>query len=892
MGDKRWEDSAGNVFLPRPMTERDLDDFKRAVPNRGLFEPVHKETEDFNLMFQGDAIVGCLDLPTFKPLDLTASQDEIKELVTYIRKYKGSVFAYNSTPCLFKLAATIHQNLNIVYHKKLDIYYKLIETLIDLYEEVKKRTKPYKLVWDTENRKPLPVQILKRYPFFEYEKWKAIIKNLKLQRAGKVLTTNVIEPIPVSDPEPKPLDDEKSLQEGLNKTLQQLEETLDKIHLSSIASSETPEIDKAIYALGRLSIKDVATQTKAKFNSRFYFAYQDSKLLDLTEAIIYHSVFSVVLDKKGNPSDLNGRLDYPILVAKPGQAMQRNIPMPGLYISLEKSGDAFFSIKGAKVQKLLFGGIGEFVKGDGTKTAHEFKEKIESYMDNYAKYNFLASVSVESIYKRNDYSLDLITEKISEVVIAALPYTVQEVIDNLKSIFANYDSFLKTIGEERIRSLIIERLRKWVRDFLVKKIGVKIVPLLNAASAVYDAFDGEEERVMVRHTIAYMILAIKGTVKDDMTIAAKGLSKIMASKFQEEIVQAIAKKAAEKGVKLVKKVVSDKKTQSQNDKSQGQEQAETKSNVSDPNSDNLSSEPKTGNPDHNTDVTHAQKKPYDVIKDSTAKELAEADKLVQKEKIKQAVVKTDPDQKDRKRTRKTGDTKTEDRAVGGKGTEDESKKAKAADNAKTVDAKTPTDQDKGIDKKIAANPPIKIDPSYTKKSGLNEKELNFVERSAEIYREEMIKRKSMKPNVASNEAHVATQNRLKKEFPNVVVSEEPTGITGPKTPRSVAHLRSGDIQMNRQSNDKQSQSANTGPIVELKRTAKLYGKTLVTNPRKPKPGVERVERVESDQIQSYEILNRELGVPVYVVDRHGHIFTPDPDTTEGWIQVGGNKRTK
>ncbi len=51
-------------------------------------------------------------------------------------------------------------------------------------------------------------------------------------------------------------------------------------------------------------------------------------------------------------------------------------------------------------------------------------------------------------------------------------------------------------------------------------------------------------------------------------------------------------------------------------------------------------------------------------------------------------------------------------------------------------------------------------------------------------------------------------------------------------------------------------------------------------------------KVETDQIQAYEIIYREgindyTSRPVVVISSRGEIFAPNPDADEGWTKIGG-----
>jgi hypothetical protein len=410
---------------------------------------------------------------------------------------------------------------------------------------------------------------------------------------------------------------------------------------------KTPTIAEAVRLLSSLSLRDLSRATGVTFT----VPDLDAKLVGLTEIILYHSVYTVVLDGQGEPFDLHGRLDYPILVPEPGSQMQRNCPPPGVYISVQKYGDGSFRIGEGPITKLLFGGAGSFVEyGYGYSGPHEFQTTIQRYLDALGR-SYIASVSTRSLFQRRDITIDSISDTVPRLVEAALPFTVREVTSRLEKDIEDYPRFLASLAEELVRTLIHEQIRERVRDYLVKKLGPKVIPFLNAASAVYDAVAGAEERMRVRHALAAVILALKGTSSDDMTISAKVLSKVMADEVYERIRQGLVNR----GAKLAKHAARHVKPQA---KVQGPAPDAPPEAPPEP----KAPEPTIGNAavDARGNVTHQKPvpKPYDPFdKPLSAQEIAEVERL-------QAARK----QKEAEQARKTGDTGAGDTGTGATGT--------------------------------------------------------------------------------------------------------------------------------------------------------------------------------------------------------------------------------
>jgi hypothetical protein len=424
---------------------------------------------------------------------------------------------------------------------------------------------------------------------------------------------------------------------------------------------KTPTIAEAVRLLSSLSLRHLSRATGVTFT----VPDLDAKLAGLTEVILYHSVYTVVLDRQGEPFDLHGRLDYPILVPEPGSQMQRNCPPPGVYISVQRYGDGSFRIGEGPITKLLFGGAGSFVEyGYGYSGPHEFQTTIQRYLDALGR-SYIASVSTRSLFQRRDITIDLISDTVPRLVEAALPFTVREVTSRLERDIEDYQRFLASLSEELVRTLIHEQIRARVRDYLIKKLGPKVIPFLNAASAVYDAVAGAEERMRVRHALAAVIMALKGTSSDDMTISAKVLSKVMADEVYERIRQGLVNR----GAKLAKHAARHLKPQ-----------AKAQAPAPDAPAPDAPPEPKapeatTGNAavDASGNVTHQKPvpKPYDPFdKPLTAQEIAEVERL-------QAARK----QKEAEQARKTGDTGAGDTGTGDTGTGDDATGHRQADPA-------------------------------------------------------------------------------------------------------------------------------------------------------------------------------------------------------------------
>ena len=183
------------------------------------------------------------------------------------------------------------------------------------------------------------------------------------------------------------------------------------------------------------------------------------------------------------------------------------------------------------------------------------------------------------------------------------------------------------------------------------------------------------------------------------------------------------------------------------------------------------------------------------------------------------------------------------------------------------------------------NPPVwygsKPIAMRSRVGGLTTRMKEFVARAATIFREEIKRLQDLGLNIRerSIEAHKNAQNRLRKEYPDVTEHGEPlTGITGPASAKGQPNVRVADSTYV----DPTSPARETTPAdlnIEFKHTAYPTndGRVLHTSGG-------RDPNVTSEQIQAYEVGQRELGVPTFVINGRGEIY----GLSRGrWTKVGG-----
>ena len=319
--------------------------------------------------------------------------------------------------------------------------------------------------------------------------------------------------------------------------------------------SRTPLVNNAIRQLSSYTLADLRTATTAKLQS----PWEDDKLIEHTNVILYHSVVTMVLDKAGNPFDLRytpdrrGLLDYAVLVPELGSQMRRALPNPGgVTVSVQRYGDTTFRIENDKISKVLFGGVGSFREvGYGYTGKHALQETVEQFLKGAGGY--IASVSAEAAFNPAEADLSRINLRLYDLAEAATPHVINEMKARLKNVVENWQEILEQGVWEAIKNVVIDEIRDRIQKYVIKKIGESIVPVVNAAFALYDLATGSAARTRMRYAIACAILAVKGTTEEDTELAARVVSKVVADEFEDKIIEALINAAKHVGKKVVRR---------------------------------------------------------------------------------------------------------------------------------------------------------------------------------------------------------------------------------------------------------------------------------------------------------------------------------------------------
>jgi hypothetical protein len=464
----------------------------------------------------------------------------------------------NSTSCLLKAAASFHQLLLIYLLSSMeDRGIAVAGTLLDIFREVERRTKQpyqYKITLDTNDLfQPLPRQILTGFPLGQSSLWQQSTKRRPTTPTGAKARPARAALTPVVNKEDRPVD-----QKELDRALENAEKNASVAKaLNSIPPDGAPLVRLYVENLKLLTLEDVYRQTNVSIKN-----HAEWKLSQLVEVIFYASYMTLVLDANGEPFDGQGILGlFPYGMILPSKKFKtvKLIPPPGRYVSLGPLAGQQFSLDGGTIQKLPveYSGIIGFQEVDVTgHWTPDYQEEANKVLGRNKVY--LGSLVVESAYSQfqKEITLSSLYLGLQDMVDDTLPYLIVVVAKKVESWFENYEDFLKDIGEQVIRTLVIETLKDLAKWYVIKKVGKRVIPVINAVAAVKDMVgkmigeDDEPETIAVNCVRLYL----KGTKQDDRTLSAKIMANIMGDAFEAKIKQALIDKAVSKGVKLVEAV--------------------------------------------------------------------------------------------------------------------------------------------------------------------------------------------------------------------------------------------------------------------------------------------------------------------------------------------------
>jgi phage baseplate assembly protein W/predicted DNA-binding protein YlxM (UPF0122 family) len=520
----------------------------RGVAGRGLLtDPRPAETLETIYDEQADLVLGCREQDSLN--DLTAAVDVLERLppadagdqptIVFDRHtlkrliIVGGYLAtfQNRTPCLLRLAALLDKSLSrhLFVHYPRE-FFGIVELLVRIGDEIIARTrKPYSTFASLQQNPKLDPRVLKIDPLPRYPFWQDLIDV----RDGRAMIRN---------PRPRPeerfkVEDEQSWQETLDEIERNLEATRVDLSIAAAQRGDAPLINGHLKNLRELKYSHIEQQTRARFPP----LWRDTPVAEDVDLILYNSVYSVTLDKNGNPKRIPGITPYALLIPQPGDNLIRQMQPPGLYLSVTQLARYQFAVNGLKVQNLLYSGITGFTETENAfKFIHKLQERLQAYIKNQSM-KAIAVIIVPEAFVSADLSIGAVKRRMPDLIAALTRHALVELLKRAKNALENYEEVLKNTTKQVIQGIVEDKIEDWAREWLIKKIGKKIIPGLNLISAISDLID-DAEAEMIRAMIACVIMATKSRRPDDLTISSKILADIAMDKVQEAVIKELVKR--------------------------------------------------------------------------------------------------------------------------------------------------------------------------------------------------------------------------------------------------------------------------------------------------------------------------------------------------------------
>lgn len=556
----------GKPVEPKPASP--VNPASRMLHNRSV--PVQLPIEQ---LFTMDIVsntpkFACADFSLFKgdlhkpsTLDLERQYRSLYAAIIWMKQ--------SSTGCLLQAALAFNQLMVLCFNaNQTDKALTIASTLVDIYNEIEKRTRQpyqYKLVASTLYR-ALDKRLLSVFPLSEVPKWRMIIKNPKAIKKNKISTRSQDE---VNEVKGASLTEEQyqSSRSELEKVLDNLEKDGPRYYLfgSPLVSQVKSNLSK--FTVETL-VKQILEQRKAEGKSDSIFEkdaqvmiqrYGSYKLIEVTDLIIYHSVYSVTLDKKGDPVEImyNQRIcksaESPILYPSndiPLDLKRSFPPDQATYISMAQMAGWGFRIQNNNIQQTLGQMIGGFYFSENAQTAeYPYQNELQAWLKHNSSV-VIAAVTSPTALQRKELTMDAFLETLPVLLVASIPYVIEKIKKKITSpeLLQQLAGIAKEVIIDELKGLIAVK----VKNYLVKKLGSKIVPLLNLASTVSDVVSGAEERKQTRIIIACLRLAIQGGSEDDMSISANIMGDVITDKFSDAIIEKLTAVVKNKAGELIR----------------------------------------------------------------------------------------------------------------------------------------------------------------------------------------------------------------------------------------------------------------------------------------------------------------------------------------------------
>jgi hypothetical protein len=556
----------GKIVEPKPGSP--VNPASRMLHNKAV--PVQFPVEQ---LFAMDIVsnkpkFACADFSLFKgnlhnpsALDLEIQYRSLYAAIIWMKQ--------SSTGCLLQAALAFNQLMILCFNaNQPDKAITIASTLLDIYNEIEKRTKQpyqYKII-ETTLYKAVDKRLLSVFPLSEVPKWRMIVKNPKAIKKGKISTRSQDEANEVQGTSLTEEQYQSSMPE-LEKVLDNIEKDRPRYYLygSPLVSQVKRELSK--YTVETL-IKQILEQRKAEGKSDSIFEkdaqimiqrYGTYKLIEVTDLIMYHSVYSVTLDKKGDPVEImyNQRIcksaESPILYPSndiPLDLKRSFPPDQAIYISMAQMAGWGFRIQDSKIQQTLGQMIGGFYFSENAQTAeYPYQNELQAWLKHNSSI-VIAAVTSPTALQRKELTMDAFLETLPVLLVASIPFVIEKIKKKITSpeLLQQLAGIAKEVIIDELKGLIAGK----VKNYLVKKLGAKIVPLLNLASTVSDVVSGAEERKQTRIIIACLRMAIQGGSDDDMTISANIMGDVITDKFSDAIIEKLTAVVKKKAGELIR----------------------------------------------------------------------------------------------------------------------------------------------------------------------------------------------------------------------------------------------------------------------------------------------------------------------------------------------------
>ncbi|QCB44900.1 hypothetical protein [Hydrogenophaga sp. PAMC20947] len=454
------------------------------------------------------------------------------------------------TPCLFRLLWLVDDALTISTHATYPRkFMDLADMALRIAATIEARTsKPYRVSF--RDNPALDPAILKVPPMDRLPDWQRFA-DLRSGRARSAVTKD-------TSAAKITLEDREAWADLMDKFADELRNTIGKGRIAvETRGTRTPVISRALATLRGLTFGDAGKSSHLRVTAQ----WADKPIGSTVGIILYSSVYSVVLDGRGEPVTLPGIAPYSLLIQGPGENMLRRLPHPGLYVSLGILASYQLRVTGPhKTQVLVHGSMfglqrevmGFSRQGLGAEAStHPLQNRLQNYLDRTHRGHTLVSIVTPDAFASGSLSFARLKSTIYKLIPLMAEFALKYVKAELAKLPETYKDKIAQIAADFIPDAVKDAVRAWAINWLIKKVGKTIIPGVNLISAIADAIDDDGDAERIRNIAACLTMATLSGKSDDMVITSKILSKIAVNEVGKRIVQKVI---AETGKQVSKQV--------------------------------------------------------------------------------------------------------------------------------------------------------------------------------------------------------------------------------------------------------------------------------------------------------------------------------------------------